>query len=79
MESTRKKRARPIAAVTPDYRSLEDEYPQRLRVPFSNGTVQRYVKEEPQPHPSFLIAMSILKSWPEGSYRPPKIKKRWSL
>lgn len=78
----RQKKIRPLGSVTPDWKSDASTYPERLRVPMSNGTVRRYVIEEPQPHPSFLFAMQILdswESWPEGSYKPPKIKKRRGL
>ena len=56
------KRADPLAKVTPVWEHDTSRYPDRVRIPMSDGKVVTYCIDVEMPHPCFTMAMKNLKN-----------------
>ena len=70
-------RAEPLVNVTPVRTSDWNKYPDIVRIPMDDGTVQDYQIVIQQPHPAFKKVVDLLDKLPVyGGYKAPEIKKR---
>lgn len=64
--------ANPLASVTPVRKSEWNKYPDIVRIPMDDGTVQDYEIIVRQPHPAFQKVINLLDSMPVyGGYKAP--------
>lgn len=73
-------KAEPLVSITTVRESDWNPYPDIVRIPMSDGTVQNYQIITPQPHPAFKAVINLLDKLPTyGGYKAPEIKKRRRL
>ena len=73
-------KAEPLVSVTTVRECEWNPYPDIVRIPMSDGTVQNYQILVPQPHPAFKKVVDLLDKLPVyGGYKAPEIKKRRRL
>lgn len=74
------KKAEPLIEMVTIRETDWNPYPDIVRVPMTDGTVQNYQIVVPQPHPAFQQVIHLLDKLPVyGGYKAPEIKKRRRL
>ena len=71
------KKAEPLIEMVTIRETDWNPYPDIVRVPMTDGTVQNYQIVVPQPHPAFQRVINLLDKLPVyGGYKAPETKKR---
>ena len=78
MEREKEKEQRPeiLPKPMPVYQHDFSEYPEMIRVSFSDGSTAVYELRTDQPHPVIIENIKIIRKWKTGYVNQPEIRRR---
>ena len=69
-------RPRILPKPLPVYEHNFSEYPEMIRVSFSDGSTAVYQLRTEQPHPVIIENIKIIRKWQKGYVNQPEIRRR---
>ena len=69
-------RPRILPKPLPVYEHNFSEYPEMIRVSFSDGSTAVYELRTDQPHPVIIENIKIIRKWKKGYVNQPEIRRR---